>query len=426
MQSIQEQEIAASATSLQDGEHLIKLGSEEASTSSKNARNPHLSLQIPSRSVDISNVQGGKDLLQSQSSAKSSSTGGFLRGLSFKKKANTIDSEKSCLLNSGHQAVAQSPTLSKNTVSKFNWERCTSLPGPHTLDSLNSVPTPKSARTFIEQSRSLKGIPQNSVPRSLSVPGRNTVIVRSLSLPAGKENDHSGISHDQSTANSSGASDDEEIPEEEAVCRICFDTCEEGNMFKMECSCKGALRLVHEECLVKWFSIKKTKNCDVCGREVSNLPVTLLRVANSSHGTNAQDRNGQSTISHTVSVWQDFVVLVLISTICYFFFIEQLLIQDMKTKAVIIAAPFSFTLGLIASILAVILAIKEYIWTYAAMEFVLVAVILRVFYSVLELKAIYAVPLSALLGFGIAMSLNSLYIHLFIWRVQVAQNSSPV
>jgi hypothetical protein len=76
---------------------------------------------------------------------------------------------------------------------------------------------------------------------------------------------------------------------------------EYGETLKMECSCRGEMALAHRECALKWFSIKGNRTCDVCGREVSNLPVTVVRLPNESTGSSRV--TGQQPVSQDLGYY---------------------------------------------------------------------------------------------------------------------------
>ncbi|GFZ20466.1 RING/U-box superfamily protein [Actinidia rufa] len=130
--------------------------------------------------------------------------------------------------------------------------------------------------------------------------------------------------------------DGEDIPEEEAVCRICLvELGEGGETLKMECSCKGELALAHEECAIRWFSIKGNKICDVCKQEVQNLPVTLLRMCSVRIRNTGANRAMQLEINgyrQVIWVWQEVPILVIVSMLAYFCFLEQLLVGKMGCR----------------------------------------------------------------------------------------------
>ncbi|KAJ4955957.1 hypothetical protein NE237_012740 [Protea cynaroides] len=415
-------EVEVKEARFQEEDHqLMDPRNKDVALSGPSERRLDLSLQIPPKLIGFGNNCGVKGVLQSQNSFKGGlSPRTFLRGVSFKHKAAAPESERRSLLNPDPAAVPESSDMA-NSSAEHSWKRCVSLPVTPASKLSPLVSTSTAATKWVEQQKShsvQKREVTGKISRSLSVPVRNVVVVRSVSFATRKEHAQVDCSDGQITPIHI-EDEDEEIPEEEAVCRICLiELSEGGNTLKIECSCKGALTLTHEECAVKWFSIKGNKKCDVCGQEILNLPVTLLRVQSSVPRSNGQENNRQSSNSQSTSAWMDLVVLLLICTICYFFFFEQLLVHEMKSQAVLMAAPFSFTLGIMGSIFAIIIANKEYTWTYAALEFVLVAVNFHLFYSLLHLQPVFSFLLSSFLGFGIAMALNSLYLHIHAWLVQ--------
>ncbi|XP_006593855.1 E3 ubiquitin-protein ligase MARCH7-like isoform X2 [Glycine soja] len=213
----------------------------------------------------------------------------------------------------------------------------------------------------------------------------------------------------------------EDIPEEDAVCRICLvELVEGGNTLRMECSCKGELALAHQDCAVKWFSIKGNKTCDVCKQEVQNLPVTLLKISNPQTVTrqplNAPEPQQREVTSYRI--WQDVSVLVLVSMLAYFCFLEELLVSVLGTRALAISLPFSCVLGLLSSMIASTMVSGSYMWAYACFQFAIVILFAHVFYTILNVNAILSVLLSSFTGFGIAISLNTLLMEYVRWRTR--------
>ncbi|KAL2487460.1 RING/U-box superfamily protein [Abeliophyllum distichum] len=206
----------------------------------------------------------------------------------------------------------------------------------------------------------------------------------------------------------------EDIPQEEAVCRICLVELGEGSdTLKMECSCKGELALAHQECAIKWFSIKGNKTCDVCKKEVQNLPVTLLRI----QSTRARGNGTRPAEIAQYRVWQDVPVLVIVSMLAYFCFLEQLLVTKMGSSAIAISLPFSCILGLLASMTSTTMVRGRYTWIYATIQFWLVVLSSHIFYSLLHVQAVLSVLLATFAGFGGAMCGTSIVFRVFEMEV---------
>jgi hypothetical protein len=427
------------------------LHKENSSVLHAGLNRPKLSVQIPPRSMNNGSTSSLKPNLPPTPSSLKNKTPvrGFPPRPSFKNRASTSEGEKTVLLIHGASSKSvPSPGTEaklsalrsyslKKVLAAFSGNRSSSLPvtpiaklSPSTSESPYGVEA-------VDQSSLIKQHVRGNFSRSLSAPLNNKV--RSLrrtkttgavmlvkpNTPRIMEGRNVASPKEISAADSGIEDGSEEIPEEEAVCRICMDAlCEGGETLKMECSCKGELALAHEECAVKWFTIKGNKICDVCSQEVQNLPVILSRVESSQAVSRWPARTPQNLQVDRFRFWEDMPSLVMISMLAYFCFLEQLLVDDMKVRALAIALPFACILGLLTSVTASSMVNKEYIWAYSAFQFAVVILCAHIFYTVLRLQAIYAIILSSFTGSGIAMSMNSLLLEYLTRRARVMRISN--
>jgi len=209
----------------------------------------------------------------------------------------------------------------------------------------------------------------------------------------------------------------EDIAAEEAVCRICMVALSEEAVLKLECCCKGELALAHRGCAIKWFSIKGNGTCDVCSQEVLNLPVTLRRLHHhpSIQAQQQADPTTTATSSRRYRVWHGTPILVIISMLAYFCFLEQLLVAcllhlrslrlpghciilssvlpdptdeppnyiqvgDHGTAALAISLPFACVLGLFSSLTTTKMVSRRYVWIYSAVQFLFIVLFTHLFY----------------------------------------------
>uniref|UniRef100_A0A0E0APR4 RING-CH-type domain-containing protein n=1 Tax=Oryza glumipatula TaxID=40148 RepID=A0A0E0APR4_9ORYZ len=66
---------------------------------------------------------------------------------------------------------------------------------------------------------------------------------------------------------------EEEEEEEEEQCRICRVPAEAGRPLRHPCACRGSIRFVHDDCLLRWLATRRTSHCEVCKRLISTCPL---------------------------------------------------------------------------------------------------------------------------------------------------------
>ncbi|CAG7878015.1 unnamed protein product [Brassica rapa] len=334
--------------------------------------------------------------------------------LTFKNKNSSnsnMDIEKAADL-----AFGASPPSSGNARERSTWTLSNILtPRLKKTESLPVTPIAHSnpgsthGRYVVDQVASMKKGPPLPFHRSRSVPAfnkdgslRQSGVFRVIPTP------NRTPTRNINKLDDTNVDGGEDVPEEEAVCRICMvELGEDSEAFKMECMCRGELALAHKECTIKWFTIKGNRTCDVCKQEVQNLPVTLLRL---------QDSHFNLGAIEATHFRQDVPILVIVSMLAYFCFLEQLLLTKMKSGAIAISLPFSCVFGLLASMTSTTMVKKQYVWIYGTIQFGLVVFFSHIFFSLVHMQPVVSILLATVFGFGLTMSSATGIVEFSKWR----------
>ncbi|XP_017215109.1 uncharacterized protein LOC108193053 isoform X2 [Daucus carota subsp. sativus] len=418
----------------------------------KHPRKPNLSLEIPSRNMEISpqefvemkmpptptptpkkvnfiltpsptdaraNASPGPSSFKAKSSMKQ-----LLPKMSFKYKNSSSDAERPNNILSGgpQEKSSMSRSWSLTRIFTPRMKRTSSL--PVTQISRSNSEIIRGGNLGSSLNLEFKGS-QKHISRSLSVPDLNkgpTIrrmdsFIRVIpSTPQTRDGNDKIINTDANGDDENNEVDAEDIPEEEAVCRICMvELCEGGETLKMECKCKGELALAHQECAVKWFSIKGNKTCEVCKHEVQNLPVTLLRIQSVQNRLISANRAPAMEVNG-FRVWQELPILVIVSMLAYFCFLEQLLVANMGTGAIALSLPFSCVLGFLSSMTSSTMVKRRFVWLYASIQFAFVVIFAHFFFSVVHVQPVLSILLATFAGLGVAMSGSSIIVEFLRWK----------
>ncbi|KAK7285067.1 hypothetical protein RJT34_19825 [Clitoria ternatea] len=107
--------------------------------------------------------------------------------------------------------------------------------------------------------------------------------------------------------------------------------------------------------------------------------------------------------------------------LAYLCFLEQLLVSSMGSGAITVSLPFSCILCLLASMTSTTMVIRKHVWAYATVQFVLVVLSGRLFYSLLHKQAVLSIPLSTFTGFGVVMCGAYILVEFLEWRQRIGQ-----